>query len=276
MKAIKLLSISLLICSCAERTSNFDSNSRHVANREIVVSRIQSILDSAKVNGSVLIYELEKDQFYSNDFKWAKRGKLPASTFKIANSIIALETGIAANDSSLFKWNGEKRRFKSWEQDLMLRDAFHWSCVPCYQQIARNIGVDQMNEYLSKLDYGNMHVDSTNIDLFWLEGKSRISQYQQIDFLTRFYKSELPISGSTEAIMKRMMVMEQMGTYVLRGKSGWSITKNKNNGWFVGYIEDGFKTYFFATNIEPGLEFDMAMFPTIRKDVTLKALKVVL
>jgi len=55
---------------------------------------------------------------------------MPASTFKIVNSIIALETGVVENDSTMFKWNGEKRRLPIWEQDLTFRDAFHFSCVP--------------------------------------------------------------------------------------------------------------------------------------------------
>lgn len=98
-----------------------------------------------------------------------KKRNLPASTFKITNSIIALETGVVENDSTLLKWNGEKRRFKNWEQDLILRDAFHFSCVPCYQEIARKVGENKMNKFLKKLDYGNMKVDSSNLDLFWLE-----------------------------------------------------------------------------------------------------------
>lgn len=239
--------------------------------REIVIPEFQTIIDSANVVGSILIYDSEGDKFYSNDFNWAKNGKLPASTFKIPNSIIALETGTVENDSTLFKWNGEKRRLRDWEQDLIFRDAFHFSCVPCYQEIARKIGVENMTEYLNKLVYGDMKVDSANIDLFWLEGDSRISQFQQIDFLKRFYQSELPISERSETIMKRMIVIEENDNYRLSGKTGWSIRNGNNNGWFVGYLETRNKTYFFATNVEPEQQFDMDMFPMIRKDLTFKA-----
>ena len=116
------------------------------------------------MEGSVLIYHLNDDKYYSNDFAWCEKGNLPASTFKITNSIIALETGIVENDSTMFYWNGEKRRLKMWERDMPLRDAFHFSCVPCYQEVARGIGQERMNSYLKKLEYGSMKVDSTNID----------------------------------------------------------------------------------------------------------------
>ena len=130
-----------------------------------------------------------------------------------------------------------------------------------------------MSKHLNEIDYGNMKVDSLNIDSFWLIGESRINQFQQIDFLKRFYNSELPISKRTETIMKRMMVIEHNSIYKLSGKTGWSIKNGNNNGWFIGYIETQNKTYFFASNIEPKKQFDMTKFPMIRKDVTLKAFK---
>lgn len=271
MKIFYIASIVILFFSCTGKKTTSDKKEDKTTKREIVVPEFQTIIDSANVDGAILIYDLEGDKYYSNGFIWPKNGNLPASTFKITNSIIALETGVVENDSTLLKWNGEKRRLKNWEQDLIFRDAFHFSCVPCYQEVARKIGIKKMNEYLDKLEYGNMKVDSTNIDLFWLEGESRINQFQQIDFLKRFYQSELPISERTEAIMKRMMVLEYNDNYKLSGKTGWSIRNGNNNGWFVGYVETQNKTYFFATNVEPKQQFDMNMFPMTRKDVTYKA-----
>ncbi len=257
--------------SCTGKKTVQNKKEGKAIDREIIVPEFQNILDSADVEGSILVYDFIDNKYYSNDYEWTKKGKIPASTFKITNSIIALETGTIENDSTLFKWNGEKRMLKNWEQDLIFREAFHFSCVPCYQEVARKIGVKKMTEYLDKLEYGNMEVDSANIDLFWLEGESRINQFQQIDFLKRFYKSELPISERTESIMKRMMVIEDNDNYKLSGKTGWSIRNGNNNGWFVGYVEAQNKTYFFATNVEPNQQFDMDMFPMIRKDVTFKA-----
>lgn len=271
MKIFYIAPILILFFSCIDKKTASDRKEDKAIEREIAVPEFQTIIDFANVKGAILVYDLESDMYYSNDFVWAKKGNLPASTFKITNSIIALETEIVENDSTLFKWNGEKRMLKNWEQDLIFRDAFHFSCVPCYQEVAGKIGVKKMTEYLEKLEYGNMKVDSTNIDLFWLEGESRISQFQQIDFLKRLYQSELPISERTETIMKRMLVIEDNDNYRLSGKTGWSIRNEYNNGWFVGYVEAQNKTYFFATNVEPKQQFDMDLFPRIRKAVTYKA-----
>jgi|TARA_B100000315_G_C14450523_1_gene528882 beta-lactamase class D len=273
MKIFYVTSMAILFFSCTSNKTHPNKKDEKSTEFRIVISDFNTIIESTDVKGSILIYDFENNKYYSNDFQWAEKGNLPASTFKIPNSIIALETGVVENDSTLFKWYGEKRYLKNWEQDLIFKQAFHYSCVPCYQEVARKIGEKNMSKHLNEIDYGNMKVDSINIDSFWLKGESRINQFQQIDFLKRFYHSELPISKRTETIMKRMMVIEHNSIYKLSGKTGWSIKNGNNNGWFIGYVETQNKTYFFASNIEPKKQFDMAKFPMIRKDVTLKAFK---
>lgn len=272
MKPAYLLLLSLFIFSCANKKksplSEKSTTKNHFQSQEF-----QLILDSVDLNGSILIHDFQKDAYYSNDFDWARIGKLPASTYKIPNSIIALETGVIENDSTLFEWDGQPRAVSIWEQDLNFRQAFHFSCVPCYQDIARRIGSDRMNHQLHKLVYGTMKVDTTNIDMFWLEGESAISQFQQIDFLKRFYEKKLPISERTYSIMKNLMVIEENDNYTLSGKTGWSISNNINNGWFVGFVETEKGIYFFASNVEPKGKFDQDSFILARKEVVLKALK---
>jgi len=219
--------------------------------KETIVPEFNKILDSLKVKGAVLIYSFSDKTYYSNNFYWAKTGFIPASTFKTPNSIIALETGVIKNESDVFRWNGDERWNKKWEQDLTFKDAFRVSCVPCYQEVARKIGVERMKTYLNKLNYKEMVFDSTSIDNFWLEGKSKITQIQQIQFLKRFYFSELPISKRTETIVKSIMLIETTEDYALSGKTGLSVKNDLYNGWFVGYFEVKNKVYFFATNIEP-------------------------
>lgn len=233
----------------------------------------QVIIDSSNLTGSILIFDPQTNNYYSNDFNRCSTGFIPASTFKIPNSIIALETGVAKDDSTVYKWDGKKKFLPQWEQDLILKDAFHLSCVPCYQQIAREIGTERMNEYLKKFDYGNMIVDSSKIDSFWLEGDSKISQMQQIVFLKKLYTSELPISDRTSEIMKRIMILDENESYKLSGKTGWAVRGENNLGWFVGYVETRKGIFYFATNVEPAAGFNMDEFAGIRKEITLNAFR---
>lgn len=238
---------------------------------EITVLNFQSLVDSFHVDGSILIRS--NTTFYSNNFDWARERHVPASTFKIPNSIIALELGILKNDSSMIYWNGEQHFMDSWEQDLYFRDAFHFSCVPCYQEIARKVGVKRMIEQTDALNFGKLTINAENIDKFWLGEDAQISQFEEIDFLKRFHEKELPISDRTHEIMSRMMIIEQNDDYILRGKTGWSDNGKEHNCWFVGSIESNGKFHYFATNIQPSYEAEMSEIVSLRKEITFKALK---
>ncbi len=237
-----------------------------------VDTTLNVIFDSANVEGSILILDYKSMKFISNNFERAKTGFLPASTFKIPNTIIGLETRVVNTNEVIFKWDGQPRRIEAWEKDMDLKQAFRSSCVPCYQELARKVGATRMKMMLEKLIYGNMKVDSSNIDIFWLEGESKISQMEQVDFLERFYFKKLPISDSTHQLMKNILIEEEGQGYVLSAKTGWAIRNDNNIGWYVGYIEKSGEVYFFAVNIEPRQSFNMDMFPMIRKQITLKSL----
>ncbi len=237
--------------------------------------QFKTLVDQANVKGSILIFKAETNTYFSNNFHWAKSGFLPASTFKIPNSIIALETNVLKTDTSIIKWDGKPKRFKTWEQDLSFRNAFHYSCVPCYQEIARNVGLERMQTSLSKLKFGEMDVDSTNLDMFWLEGQSKITAFEQVDFLTRLHNSKLPISERTESIFKKMMIITENDSIILRGKTGWSNQNDVNNGWFVGYVERNNTVYYFATNIEPRTGVNLKTFAELRRSLTYKALNII-
>ncbi|WP_282117936.1 class D beta-lactamase [Maribacter aquivivus] len=266
----------LLLCISSRKEQNKDHTVEQPNSIEnkIENTEFQFIIDSSDVKGSVVIYDLKKDIFYSNDFDWANQGRLPASTFKIANSIIGLETGVIESDSTIFKWNGEDRWLDIWEQNLALKDAFQYSCVPCYQEVASKINPERMNTYVEKLHYGDLHIDSLNIRNFWLEGTSRINQMQQIAFLKRFYGNKLPISKRTKDIVQKIMIIDTEKNYTLSGKTGLSIRREKFNGWFVGYVEVADNTYFFATNLEPlSSDINMNELSKKRKSITLLALR---
>jgi beta-lactamase class D len=232
----------------------------------------QELLDSLKLIGTLLILDETANTYHSNNFDEAKTGQLPASTFKIPNTIVALETGVATGLEQLFKWDGTDRWLDAWERDLTLKEAFATSCVPCYQEVARAVGADQMQAELDRLGYSGMAFDSTTVDNFWLGGDSRISPQEQIFFLRRIYQEELPIRPATQRAIRDIMVMEKADDYTLSGKTGWSIDGENNNGWFVGFVERGDQVYYFATNVTPVPGFDMTGFAAARVRVTRLAL----
>lgn len=209
-----LFFLSLLASACQQKNKP--------AQLKIESQPLKEIVESARLKGAILIYDELEDTFYSNDFGWAESGQLPASTFKIPNSLIVIETGTLMNASDTIYWHGDERAFDSWEEDMTLKSAFFKSCLPCYQQLTRKMGLDNMKKYTSAFAYGKMVFDSTSFDSFWVAGDSKITQFQQIEFLKKLYHSQLPVSERTESIVKKM-IREPLGDYQLSAKTGWSI-----------------------------------------------------
>lgn len=214
-------------------------------------AEIEKVLAGHDLKGTILIFDAKENMYYSNDFELAEKGYLPASTFKIVNTMIALETNVIKDENSILKWDGKERFLKTWEKDLTVREAFQASCLPCYQEVAQQIGTARMKSYLNKLHYNNMEVDESTISNFWIQGKSVISPFEQVDFLKRFYTKKLPILNTTYDKMIRIFEKENTPTYRYFGKTGWSTDQDINNGWFVGLVEKNKQVFYFALHVEP-------------------------
>ncbi|WP_234735616.1 class D beta-lactamase [Tellurirhabdus bombi] len=207
------------------------------------------------LKGSFLLFDPQKNadqggHFTAYNFERCRKGFIPASTYKILNTLIGLETGILKDEQTVMKWDGVQREIADWNRDQNLASAFRVSCVPCYQELARKIGVERMKKWVNNVGYGTMDITADNIDSFWLRGKSRITQEQQIDFLQRVHDGKVPFSPRNLAILKKVMLLDEKPTYKLYGKTGWAVLDDNNIGWFVGYVEKENRVYYFATNIE--------------------------
>jgi beta-lactamase class D len=209
--------------------------------------------DEYDVKGSFVMYDMTGDKYFYYDSVRCNVGFSPASTSKIINAIIGLETGVIADENFVIPWDGVKRWLEAWNKDLDLREAMRVSAVPYFQELARRVGYEKLNEFYTKLQYGNMDI-SGGVDQFWLSGALRITQMQQIDFLKRLYKEELPVSKRSMDIVKSIIVLADTNGYILRGKTGWSQSDKENIGWLVGWVEKGGNVYFYATNVESTLE----------------------
>lgn len=220
-------------------------------------------------NGCFVLYDLNKDEFVRYNPKRCSERFIPASTFKIFNSLVGLETGAVKDENETMKWDGEKRFYDAWNQDLNMKDAFKFSAVWFYQELARRIGEEKMQHYISINNYGNEDI-SGGIDKFWLDGGIRISVDEQIEFLKKIYKNEVKFSQRSIDILKRIMIYEKTDEYIIRAKTGWAIQVKDQVGWFVGYVEKNDNVYFFALNVEsknPEEGF------VSRKEITFKILK---
>ena len=202
--------------------------------------------------GTFVGYKIDDYLIIASDVNRSAEAKLPASTFKIANSLIALETGVVEDpDKDVFKWDGVKRPIEAWNRDHTMRSAIAASAVPVYQEIARRIGGARMQKYLDLLEYGNRNIGG-GIDQFWLTGDLRIDPMQQIDFVDRLRRAVLPISKRSQDLVRDILPVTKLGDATIRAKSGLLGAEigKPSLGWMVGWVEKGSAQTVFALNMD--------------------------
>lgn len=205
----------------------------------------------AGVRGTIAVVDSRTGSHYAYDLERSRKGFIPASTFKIPHALIALDVGVAKDEFQVFSWDGTVYEIAGWNSNQTLRTSMSNSTVWLFQNFARQIGESKEHDYLLRMDYGN--ADATGgVDQFWLSGNLRISAQQQIAFLQRLYRNELPFKTEHQRLVKDLMIVYADKSHIMRAKSGWA-TGTFNIGWFVGWIETPTGPVFFALNIDmPG------------------------
>ena len=229
-------------------------------------SDLISIFQDAGADATIMIASFEGDTVYTYNEARINKRFTAASTFKILNSLIALETGVMAGADTEIEWDGVVRGIDTWNQNQTLHSAYRVSCVWCYQKIAEQVGADVYRSYISK--DGEL-AEPFSTTRFWLDGSLQVSATEQIEFLKRLHKGDLPFSDDTLATVKNIMVEETKDTYTLRSKTGWAPNVPSQIGWYVGYIERDDQVWVFATNMRIKDESNLPD----RKRLTLEALR---
>ncbi|WP_300261583.1 class D beta-lactamase [Bradyrhizobium sp.] len=203
--------------------------------------------------GTFVGYKVDDYLIIASDRERSGERRLPASTFKIPNSLIALEIGVVTDpDKDVFPWDGVQREIEAWNKDHTLRSAIAVSAVPVYQEIARRIGEERMQHFVDLFDYGNRDIGG-GIDQFWLSGNLRIDPVEQIDFVDRLRRRALPISKRSQELVCDILPVSNAGSSVIRAKSGLTGREQGSLGWMVGWAEKGGAHTVFALNMDcPG------------------------
>src|SRR5579863_3451406 len=218
--------------------------------RSQIHADLAKLFADAGTAGTFVGYKVEDYLLISSDSNRSGEPKLPASTFKIPNSLIAIETGVVADpDKDVFKWDGVKHDNEAWNRDHTLRSAIAASAVPVYQEIARRIGPERMQKYVDLLDYGNRNIGG-GIDRFWVSGDLRIDPVQQVDFVDRLRRGVLPVSKRSQELARDILPVTQAGAAVIRAKTGLTDREHGSLGWLVGWVEKGGADTVFALNLD--------------------------
>lgn len=230
---------------------------------------LKKYFDENKVTGTFGLFDNGQGSFtVYNLSRYRDSSYLPASTFKIVNSLIGLQTGRISNENMIIKWDGVVREIPAWNKDLTMTEAFKVSAVPYYQEVARRIGKDTMQVWMDSLHYGTQKI-KTRIDTFWLDNSLKIKPDEELGLVKRLYFQQLPFDKRPQTIVKKVMLQENNANYQLSYKTGWGSKENGDAlGWMVGWIEENQHPYFFVLNVEGA--------PDINPSVRLNILKGIL
>ena len=212
---------------------------------------LAQVFAEAGVAGTFVLYDVDQGLLLGHDRRRAYTRYVPASTFKIAHSLIGLATGAVSSVDEVFVYDGKPRFLKSWERDMGLREAIKLSNVPVYQELARRIGLERMRAQLAPLGFGNGQVGEV-VDQFWLRGPLAISAVEQTQFLARLARDQLPLPLAIQAQVRQISQLEQGEDWVLYGKTGWASSSEPGIGWWVGWLEQDGRLYSFALNMPMG------------------------
>lgn len=202
-----------------------------------------------QLSGSFIGYNAQTDHWLFIDSARCDSATLPASTFKILGTLIALESGVAADADHVIAWDGRDYGRAAANRDLTLREAYDVSAYWYFREVVRRIGPAGFKHWLDTVAYGN--ADTTGgYDQCWVRGGLRITPRQQIAFLRKVQAEQLPFSPRTYGITKDIMVREDTLGHVLRAKTGWAAGDFGDVGWYVGWVEAPQRvTYFFANRV---------------------------
>ncbi|NOX70190.1 MAG: class D beta-lactamase [Gammaproteobacteria bacterium] len=252
--------VACLIVSLAFGDMAYSRNDRSTA-------VVADLFEAEGLDGTLVVASSSGEILHVYNDERSKRRFSPASTFKIMNTLVALESAVISSQDSIFEWDGIDRGVPAWNRDQTLQTAFRVSCVWCYQELARRIGKTRYVSALAHADYGNQQV-GLEVDQFWLNDVLQISAIEQIDFLSRLVDASIPYRREYVDIVKNIMLDEQSTDYIIHAKTGWT-GANLHVGWYVGYVETKEDTWLFAMN----MRMDRAEQAALRKELTVRSLR---
>ncbi len=216
--------------------------------------------------GCFILYDLSKNKMiseYKTDL--CKTPTPPNSTFKIPLSIMGFDKNILI-DGSHPSWEFKKEYIrtgikdwmpKQWQENVTPKIWLQYSVVWYSEKLAEKIGLNEMNTYLDKFNYGNKNIKGISTDLEkklipWVDSSLEITAYQQLEFMKKFLKNELPVEKSAIEKTKEILSLdENYSNSRLFGKTGAGYLEHRiAHGWFVGWVEKENKPYIIISQIK--------------------------
>ncbi len=203
------------------------------------------------VEGCFILHDLKADKQLIRYGGERCAERVPAcSTFKVPLSLMAFDKGVLKDENHVIKWDGVAREIPSWNKDQTAASWMRESVVWYSQAMTPKFGKDVIEKYLTDFGFGS-HDMSGGIKDAWLtvtpstpnvKNTLKISADEQVLFIVKLFKGQLPVSKHALDTTKKIMFLEKSSNgFELNGKTGsgyLSVEPDKVRvGWFVSHVK---------------------------------------
>lgn len=181
----------------------------------------------------------------------------PCAVFEIAANVVALDRGLVPDADAPIRREPAQGVGDGRPEQASLRDAFRRPVPWVYEEIARRIGREAFGRSLAALRYGSADMSEGPVERMWLGesvGGVRVSAVEQVDFLARLKRGELPTSAESQARSVEVISFDRTPEGLVAWKSGQcGPAGGPKVAWAVGWVDRGQRSTIFA-GVEKGAE----------------------
>jgi len=219
------------------------------------------LASAARADSCTLVTEFETGRVLKRDGDCERRNS-PASTFKVPLSVMGYDAGILTDeDEPAWPYKPEYKAWnEAWRKTITPRPWLRDSVVWYSQALTREMGLERFRRYVDAFQYGNRDIGGdkakgNGLTHAWLSSSLQISPVEQIGFLSKLLRRELPVSAKaqemTVAIMPTFPLPDGWVAYAKTGSGfqpGANGTPNRDRqfGWFVGWAQKGERKILFT------------------------------
>lgn len=218
------------------------------ADRNVTYIDLSDVFE--KYDGSFVLYDATEDSWQIYNKEYATARIAPSSTYKIYSALFSLESGIITPEQSLIPWNGQNYMYDLWNADQTLESAMQNSVTWYFQALDQQTSLSSIKAYIQEIGYGNQLIEG-DTSSYWINSSLKISPIEQVEMLKKLYYNQFGFTSENIKAVKDSILLYSTEDGALSGKTGTEEVNGENtSGWFIGYIEQDSRTYFFATNIQ--------------------------
>lgn len=207
----------------------------------------------ADKNGCYILYDVSQNKMIkTNNTKHCSERFAPYSSFKVPLSVMGFDNKVMTQ-KTIFPWDGESRFKPEWNQDQTPKTYLQHSVLWVSYQITDKLGMKNIQDYLKKFQYGNQDFSGNpgkddGLMTAWRGTSLKISAKEQLNFLNKFLKYQLPVSKNAIDNTKENMFLDLTANgNKFYGKTG-SSEKQFGQGWFIGFVEKKKLPYIIIVN----------------------------